>query len=137
MRLNKKSERTRKIFSFHVILFQNEHILLLLEADISVVVTEKIRASLPGCIGVREIMKIEPFFGKQDTVDRSFTGRIECRKYTAVLPENIVDAAHVIGRVFVQAIIIRVAAIIGTEFLVLSSRERLLAFAALADGHRV
>ena len=96
--------------------------MVILHAHISLVVTEIIRTSFLGLVDVGKVMEIEAFFCKRDGIDRAFSGWIKRHEDAAVFAQDVVDAAHIARGILVEAIVVCIAAIVGTEFLVFPAR---------------
>lgn len=61
---------------FHIILFPDQYILVVLYFGIALIVAEIVIRSLLSSVGVREIVKIKSLFSQGDRINGSLAGRV-------------------------------------------------------------
>ncbi len=125
----------RPVFLFHVIFFDHEHILIIIKPAVAKFIAKNIFHAFLSMVNVRVIMEIEPFFRQGDPIHGIFAFWIEFFQDAPVFSQNSIDAPHIFVGIFVQAIVKRVTAVIGTEFLIFAPFEDLVAFKTGALRH--
>jgi hypothetical protein len=63
----------------------NEHVLIVLELEVSVIIAEKISSAFLSLVNVSEIMKIKSLFCQGDPINSYFTLRIQGGEYSTIL----------------------------------------------------
>ena len=107
----------------HIILFHHQHILVIFEFNVAKIITEKVLGAFLSVINIGEIMKIKSFFSKRNSVHCLFAVRVKFCQNPSIFSQNGIDSAYGRVCVFVYFVVERVATIIRTEFLILSTRK--------------
>jgi hypothetical protein len=112
---------------FHIILLSDQYIKIIFQRQIALLITENIALPGLGLISVGVIIEVESFLEQLIFSDLAFPGGIQLKKNAAVLSEDLVYFAHMIGLIPILSIIELVSAIIRTEFLIYPTPDFLFA----------
>lgn len=104
----------------HIILLLHQHVLIAVQLQITLIVTEKIPCSFLRYIGVREIVKIKSFFCQANSINSNLSFRIHFCQNPSIFPQNIIDSSNVLCRVLILSIVKGIATVIRTKFLILA-----------------
>jgi len=111
-----------------ILLPDDQHIVVIYNGEVAMVVTEIICLTIFGGVNIRKILKIKSFINQNTFAYPCFSLRIELCQYPSVFPENMIDISDKIGFILIQAVIIRIPALIGAEFFVNTPRKGISTF---------
>jgi hypothetical protein len=116
----------------------HQEIEIIIQHQITLLITEMIYGPFFRFIDACEIIEVKSFVQKFLLIGLCFPVGIKLLENTPVLPENIIDIPDQVTRIAVKAVVVCIAAHVGTEFLVDTAAEFFAAFKAFAFfGHIV
>jgi hypothetical protein len=114
----------------YIILFLYQHIVIILNADIAIVVAENIVFAGFGAVDIGMEMKVETLVSQLAFMHFGFAGGIQLRQDTPVLPQDMVHIPDKIVGIGVLFVVVCVAALVGAKLLVGSANKFITAFLA-------
>ena len=108
--------------------FDNEKKTLLLQGSVALFIAIIVNTAVFCFVNVCEIAEIKTFFDELDPLDFGFAGAIQRRKDTPVFAEKVINRSHVIGLFTIKPVVVCRPAMIGSEFFIRASLDRVATF---------
>ncbi len=91
------------------------------------VVAEEIINTLSCSVGIGEVMKVKALIGELNAMYLGIAIDKICFQDESVFSQNVVDAPHMLSRIFIFSVVEGVAAVVRTKFLIPTSSQYMTA----------
>jgi len=125
----------RKTYLSHIILLLHQHVLIIFQFQIAIIVAEKILSAFLSFINVCKIMKVETLLGECNSINRFLSVWIQSSQNSSVFTENRVYFSDSRIGIFILPVVERISAIIRTKNFVFSTGDFNSTFGARSFFH--